>query len=130
MAAGGSTWELMAKRDRLDSWKREIKGLYGEVEKIELWERKSVDFDIRTRVRANSVSIAAGDIGDTASALTCYVGGGQFKTELTRTLTGDDVFVCVADDLDQEQPFADYVWRVQTWTRSFPDEKVGEEVPT
>jgi len=127
--AGGENWELISKRDRIESWKKQRLGLYGEVEAVELWERQSIEIEIRRRVRVDSVSLGSGDIGAQSGVMTCFTGAGQYKTVHTRASLADKLFVCTEDEITQEQPFADYYTRRQVWVCFGADRKVGTEEP-
>jgi len=128
--AGGASWELISKRDRLESWKKQRLDQYGAVEEVELWERKSVEIEIARRVRVDTVSLREGDLGDTSGSIQCFTGAGQFRTVHTRMSLSGKLFACTEDEIAQEQPFADWYIRRQVWVSMGEDELVGTETPT
>jgi hypothetical protein len=129
--AGGANWNLVRTADKKESWKRQILADDGTVEKIELWERTDVEIEIRVRLRVDQVgqlATSGGDVGAVSGSIQFHLGAGQFATVYSR-FGVDPKLVCIRDELVQEQPFADYYLREQTWLSLGEDEKTGEETP-
>jgi hypothetical protein len=129
--AGGANWNLVRIADKKESWKRQITAEDGTVEYVELWERKDVEVEIRVRLRVDQIGTLAtsgGQVGATSAYIQYHLGAGQFRSVYTRVGISP-ALACVKDELTQEQPFADWYLRDQTWLSLGEDEKVGEETP-
>jgi hypothetical protein len=126
--AGGATWVLSSKTDNRESWKKQIEE-GGVVTRVELWIRDSVSITIRQRVRVDGITLGPGEIGEEDGSITCRTGAGQFASVHSRRSLSGSLFVCVLDEVNEEQPFADWYIRTQAWESIGVDEKVGEETP-
>jgi hypothetical protein len=126
--AGGASWIIVRKADKLESWKKEIEDGEGTVVSVELWERKTVEIEIRKQVAAPNINIGIGDLGRKSGSVTGTTGAGRFRTTHTRSVASPG-FVCTGDETAIEQPFADWYNRTQVWESVGEDELVGTETP-
>lgn len=128
--AGGSSFQMRGKRDRLESWKVNVYESDGvTVKEIQLWERKSVEIDIVAKIRADGISFGGGDLGKTSSSITASVGSGIYRRTVSRSFSQNTPFICTRDEVVEEQPFSDWYLYEQTWVATDKDKKTGTETP-
>lgn len=115
--AGGADWTFVSKSDKYDTWNVEDGSQYV------YWRSLVMDFEIEKKVASANVSTGPGDIGNTSGMITFRVGLSVVKTRsiTDRRLQGDETeqagarFLCIADDTERIEEFADHFMRTQIW---------------
>lgn len=104
--AGGADWSLVGKSDKYDTWNVENGSQYT------YWRSLVTDFEIEKKVAAASVDTGPGDLGQVSGVLSFRVG---LTASRSRSLSGTSKFLCIADDTDRIEEFADQFMRTQVW---------------
>lgn len=105
--AGGADWTFVGKSDKFDTWNVEDGSQYV------YWRAKVVDFEIEKKVAAANVDTGPGELGAVSGILSYRVG--LTVTKSRSTSSEGAKFLCIADDTDRIEEFADHFMRTQVW---------------